>query len=251
MLGKFCGRSFSLGRVKSKPQFACSSQKSLIFFCNSTSVHLDLRLTTYLLFLAFLCAPKHEHFCCVRQTRTHTPNTIKPTPRNREIAVSAQQRAARDVWIWIGVLDRVGAVTASRMAESARDDDIEELREQDRFLPIANINRIVKRRLPYNAKVAKEAKETTQVRAKQSKAMLAAIYLVSQVVAWSYCAAAALATYIALSLNTLCCCYQVIMMAISFFLLLLFSFFLPFQEDYFALASSSSSFLPPFCLVIA
>ena len=50
------------------------------------------------------------------------------------------------------------------MAESARDDDVEELREQDRFLPIANINRIVKRRLPYNAKVAKEAKETTQVR---------------------------------------------------------------------------------------
>lgn len=49
------------------------------------------------------------------------------------------------------------------MAESARDDDVEELKEQDRFLPIANINRIVKRRLPYNAKVAKEAKETTQV----------------------------------------------------------------------------------------
>lgn len=43
-------------------------------------------------------------------------------------------------------------------------DDVEELREQDRFLPIANINRIVKSRLPYNAKVAKESKETIQVR---------------------------------------------------------------------------------------
>ncbi|CAN0046275.1 unnamed protein product [Ectocarpus fasciculatus] len=50
------------------------------------------------------------------------------------------------------------------MAEHAGggDDDIEELREQDRFLPIANISRLVKKRLPYNAKVAKDAKETTQ-----------------------------------------------------------------------------------------
>lgn len=49
------------------------------------------------------------------------------------------------------------------MAEDAGDDDVEELREQDRFLPIANINRIVKSRLPCNAKVAKESKETIQV----------------------------------------------------------------------------------------
>ncbi|CAM9099456.1 unnamed protein product [Pylaiella littoralis] len=48
------------------------------------------------------------------------------------------------------------------MAEDAGDDDVEELREQDRFLPIANINRIVKSRLPCNAKVAKESKETIQ-----------------------------------------------------------------------------------------
>ncbi|CAM9560853.1 unnamed protein product [Ectocarpus sp. 6 AP-2014] len=50
------------------------------------------------------------------------------------------------------------------MAEHAGggDDDVEELREQDRFLPIANISRLVKKRLPYNAKVAKDAKETTQ-----------------------------------------------------------------------------------------
>lgn len=52
----------------------------------------------------------------------------------------------------------------AKMAESLHDDGIEDLRDQDRFLPIANINRIVKRRLPYNAKVAKDAKETTQVR---------------------------------------------------------------------------------------
>lgn len=50
------------------------------------------------------------------------------------------------------------------MAERAADDDVDELRDQDRYLPIANISRIVKSRLPYNAKVAKEAKETMQVR---------------------------------------------------------------------------------------
>jgi nuclear transcription Y subunit beta len=35
-------------------------------------------------------------------------------------------------------------------------------REQDRFLPIANISRIMKKSLPGNAKIAKDAKETMQ-----------------------------------------------------------------------------------------
>lgn len=35
-------------------------------------------------------------------------------------------------------------------------------REQDRFLPIANISRIMKKKLPGNAKIAKDAKETVQ-----------------------------------------------------------------------------------------
>ena len=35
-------------------------------------------------------------------------------------------------------------------------------REQDRFLPIANVGRIMKRTLPGNAKIAKDAKETMQ-----------------------------------------------------------------------------------------
>lgn len=48
------------------------------------------------------------------------------------------------------------------MAEDAG--DMEELREQDRFLPIANISRIMKKSLPDNAKIAKDAKETVQVR---------------------------------------------------------------------------------------
>ena len=41
-------------------------------------------------------------------------------------------------------------------------DEGEAVREQDRYLPIANIARIMKRSLPPNAKIAKDAKETVQ-----------------------------------------------------------------------------------------
>ncbi|OLY83458.1 Nuclear transcription factor Y subunit B-3 [Smittium mucronatum] len=41
------------------------------------------------------------------------------------------------------------------------DDDID-VKEQDRFLPIANVARIMKKALPDNAKISKEAKETVQ-----------------------------------------------------------------------------------------
>ncbi len=37
-----------------------------------------------------------------------------------------------------------------------------EIREQDRFLPVANISRIMKKILPENAKIAKDAKESIQ-----------------------------------------------------------------------------------------
>ena len=47
--------------------------------------------------------------------------------------------------------------------EKIEDDKIgEEVREQDRFLPIANISRIMKKACPPNAKISKEAKETVQ-----------------------------------------------------------------------------------------
>ncbi|KAJ9698235.1 hypothetical protein PVL29_007360 [Vitis rotundifolia] len=36
------------------------------------------------------------------------------------------------------------------------------VREQDRYLPIANISRIMKKALPANGKIAKDAKETLQ-----------------------------------------------------------------------------------------
>ncbi len=37
-----------------------------------------------------------------------------------------------------------------------------EIREQDRYLPVANIARIMKKVLPNNAKIAKDAKEAIQ-----------------------------------------------------------------------------------------
>jgi nuclear transcription Y subunit beta len=36
------------------------------------------------------------------------------------------------------------------------------VREQDKFLPIANISRIMKEALPQNAKISKDAKELVQ-----------------------------------------------------------------------------------------
>ncbi|KAF9973340.1 hypothetical protein BGZ73_003417 [Actinomortierella ambigua] len=41
-------------------------------------------------------------------------------------------------------------------------DELDDYKEQDRFLPIANVARIMKKALPENAKIAKEAKETVQ-----------------------------------------------------------------------------------------
>merc|ERR1712166_1313104 len=46
--------------------------------------------------------------------------------------------------------------------EQAGDPNNENVKEQDRFLPIANIARVMKRPLPNNAKIAKDAKEIVQ-----------------------------------------------------------------------------------------
>ena len=51
---------------------------------------------------------------------------------------------------------------AGGSTEHHDDDTMVGVREQDRFLPIANIARIMKKSLPPNAKIAKEAKETVQ-----------------------------------------------------------------------------------------
>merc|ERR1712039_58719 len=65
-----------------------------------------------------------------------------------------------------------GATRALRFKMAGKDEgNVEEdgemvavgnVREQDRYLPIANISRIMKKSLPNNAKIAKDAKETVQ-----------------------------------------------------------------------------------------
>lgn len=48
------------------------------------------------------------------------------------------------------------------MAEAQNEEPDQGVREQDRFLPTANIARIMKKALPGNAKVAKDGKDTVQ-----------------------------------------------------------------------------------------
>merc|ERR1711934_663355 len=66
-----------------------------------------------------------------------------------------------------------GATRALRFKMAGKDEgNVEEdgemmvavgnVREQDRYLPIANISRIMKKSLPNNAKIAKDVKETVQ-----------------------------------------------------------------------------------------
>ncbi|XP_028752919.1 nuclear transcription factor Y subunit B-3 [Neltuma alba] len=54
--------------------------------------------------------------------------------------------------------DSGGAQNAANNAHGSE----QSLREQDRFLPIANVSRIMKKALPANAKISKDAKETVQ-----------------------------------------------------------------------------------------
>mmetsp|Transcript_14067 Transcript_14067/g.21236 ORF Transcript_14067/g.21236 Transcript_14067/m.21236 type:complete len:161 (-) Transcript_14067:1006-1488(-) len=56
----------------------------------------------------------------------------------------------------------VGHSFIGNQLEGGNDEKQFEFREQDRLLPIANIARIMKQRLPPNAKISKEAKETVQ-----------------------------------------------------------------------------------------
>lgn len=46
--------------------------------------------------------------------------------------------------------------------DSGDNEKTEVLREQDRFLPIANVSRIMKKSIPANGKIAKDAKECAQ-----------------------------------------------------------------------------------------
>eukprot|EP00591_Stephanopyxis_turris_P004448 CAMPEP_0195525208 /NCGR_PEP_ID=MMETSP0794_2-20130614/25522_1 /TAXON_ID=515487 /ORGANISM="Stephanopyxis turris, Strain CCMP 815" /LENGTH=199 /DNA_ID=CAMNT_0040655611 /DNA_START=252 /DNA_END=851 /DNA_ORIENTATION=+ len=62
-----------------------------------------------------------------------------------------------------GVLSNAAMIAESKVPPvGAAGEEYEEIREQDRYLPIANIARIMKNTLPENAKIAKDSKETVQ-----------------------------------------------------------------------------------------
>ena len=67
-------------------------------------------------------------------------------------------------YVAVGGGSGVGGNEGERERESSPGggDDNANLREQDRFLPIANVGRVMKRALPANAKISKDAKETMQ-----------------------------------------------------------------------------------------
>ncbi|RWS11424.1 nuclear transcription factor Y subunit beta-like protein [Dinothrombium tinctorium] len=55
-----------------------------------------------------------------------------------------------------------GTNTENEQSDGGHKDSIEPLREQDRFLPIANVARIMKNAIPKSGKIAKDAKECVQ-----------------------------------------------------------------------------------------
>ena len=59
-------------------------------------------------------------------------------------------------------------------------DDRIDVKEQDRYLPIANISRIMKKSLPQNAKISKEAKECVQQCVSEFIAFVTSEYVVSR-----------------------------------------------------------------------
>ncbi|EIM20317.1 histone-fold-containing protein [Wallemia mellicola CBS 633.66] len=56
----------------------------------------------------------------------------------------------------------IGPIEPLSQTPNFTETELGQFKEQDRFLPIANVARIMKRSLPDNVKIAKEAKESVQ-----------------------------------------------------------------------------------------
>ncbi|KAJ8638607.1 hypothetical protein MRB53_012874 [Persea americana] len=68
---------------------------------------------------------------------------------------------SRSVWVSATMAD-VPTSPGSSIHESSDRSPRFSIREQDRFLPITNISRIMKKGVPTNGKIAKDAEETVQ-----------------------------------------------------------------------------------------
>ncbi|KAF2674574.1 hypothetical protein BT63DRAFT_14278 [Microthyrium microscopicum] len=71
-----------------------------------------------------------------------------PKPEDGDVAPTPEEQLEKNI--------------TSVPGEPGMDDHEVEVKEQDRWLPIANVARIMKSALPDNAKIAKEAKECMQ-----------------------------------------------------------------------------------------
>jgi nuclear transcription Y subunit beta len=92
------------------------------------------------------------------------PQALREQQQQTEMATSLNSSTSNNATMM------VAAAASSTQADAAlptssfppAGDEYEEAREQDRYLPIANIARIMKNILPENAKIAKDSKETVQ-----------------------------------------------------------------------------------------
>lgn len=87
------------------------------------------------------------------------PATATETPKQAADDAKKADPAAQEP-----AIDSTTTTTATTNDEDhqAADADDDELREQDRLLPIANVGRIMKLAVPPSAKISKEAKESVQ-----------------------------------------------------------------------------------------
>ncbi|KAG6531617.1 hypothetical protein ZIOFF_005433 [Zingiber officinale] len=83
-----------------------------------------------------------------------------PPARQRRMAEASQSNPAEGARSYGGGGSGGGGVSGGGGGDGGDGDS--SVREQDRFLPIANITRILNKALPNHAKVAKETKETMQ-----------------------------------------------------------------------------------------
>ncbi|XP_059617075.1 uncharacterized protein LOC132261997 [Phlebotomus argentipes] len=64
--------------------------------------------------------------------------------------------------VMVSTADDIGSDTVDNSDDSDTNKSCKPLREQDRFLPIANVAKIMKRAIPENGKIAKDARECVQ-----------------------------------------------------------------------------------------
>ncbi|XP_055713695.1 uncharacterized protein LOC129808052 isoform X2 [Phlebotomus papatasi] len=64
--------------------------------------------------------------------------------------------------VMVSAGDDIGSDTVDNSDDSDGNKSCKPLREQDRFLPIANVAKIMKRAIPENGKIAKDARECVQ-----------------------------------------------------------------------------------------